>query len=302
VTKSIYNEAPEGSVIAQAVPPGTVLDSGDVLLLTISLYMPILETNSRAWIGKDYLELKAWCDSVNAKGVDIQAGEWGEDYQPIYSDEFPTPGQIIKYACYYGTSDIADGCGRPLTAYSRINYQRSLGAKTVKNAVMLTQAELANVQAMINFCDNNKMSCVVEPKSLGSGEYVRVVFDGKQRSNKDTFQDVVLQGTFFMVYYDEDTEPASTPSPKDVVMTSDHLKDLTSISNFCNSSGLTCKFTADDTQSPNIIVYVDEDKGGINYETDESFQVILKSNQKLYVYYKKDLPSEEGGEGGEGGD
>ena len=303
VTKSIYNEAPEGTVIAQAVPPGTVLDSGDVLLLTISLYMPILETNSRAWIGKDYLELRAWCDAVNDKGVDIQAGEWGPDFQPIYSDEFPTPGQVIKYACYYGTSDIADGCGRPLTANSRINYQRSLGPKTVKNAVTLTQADLASVQSMINFCDNNKMSCVVEPKSLGTGEYVRVVFDGKQRSNTDTFQDVVLQGTYFMVYYDENTNPSPTPSPaKDVVLTSDHLLNLTSISNFCNSSGMTCKFKPQtDPSAANITVYIDHDQTGTEYDSDDQFQVILKSNQKLFVYYKDELPpdpdEEEGGEG-----
>ena len=293
VTKSIYNEAPEGTVIAQAVPPGTVLDSGDVLLLTISLYMPILETNSRAWIGKDYLELRAWCDAVNDKGVDIQAGEWGPDFQPIYSDEFPTPGQVIKYACYYGTSDIADGCGRPLTANSRINYQRSLGPKTVKNAVTLTQADLASVQSMINFCDNNKMSCVVEPKSLNRGELVRVVFDGKQRSsNDDPFQDVVLQGTFFMVYYNEDAQPSPTPGPsvKDVVLTSDHLQSLTSISNFCSSSGLTCRFALDNSKSANITVYVDGDPYA-EYDSDEKFQIILKSNQKLYVYYKEDLPS-----------
>ena len=131
VKKSVYNEAPLGSVIAQDRAPGSVVDAGDVLQLTISLYMPILETNSRAWLGKDYLELHAWCDDVNYNGADIQAGMWGDWQYPTCSDEYPTPGQIVRYACYYGTSDQADGCGRPLNNYSRINYQISSGACTV---------------------------------------------------------------------------------------------------------------------------------------------------------------------------
>lgn len=211
VTNSVYNEAPLGSVIAQGVAPGTILDAGDVLTLTISLYMPILETNSQAWLGKDYLELRAWCDDVNYRGADIQAGEWGEDFQPIYSDEYPTPGQIIKYACYYGTSDIADGCGRPLNNYSRINYQRSLGKKT--SQVAITEANLASLQAIINFCDANKMACTFEERELDASHnpFIKAVINGTCYYNNSHFQEIVNKGDSITVYYDSWT-PSSTTS------------------------------------------------------------------------------------------
>ena len=200
VKKSVYNEAPLGSVIAQDRAPGSVVDAGDVLQLTISLYMPILETNSRAWLGKDYLELHAWCDDVNYNGADIQAGMWGDWQYPTCSDEYPTPGQIVRYACYYGTSDQADGCGRPLNNYSRINYQISSGACTVKPSssegssesytpsvtpttpsesvtpssspspspdapkqIAITSANIMSLVAINTFCNENKMSCTYTP-------------------------------------------------------------------------------------------------------------------------------------------
>ena len=53
VPTSVYNEAPNGSVIAQSIQPGMTVESGTVLELQISLYLPIVETNSRQWLGVD---------------------------------------------------------------------------------------------------------------------------------------------------------------------------------------------------------------------------------------------------------
>jgi hypothetical protein len=260
-----------------------------VLLLTISLYMPILETNSRQWLGKDYLELRAWCDQVNSKGVDIQAGEWGEDFQPIYSDEYPTPGQIIKYACYYGTSDLADGCGRPLTANSRINYQRSLGPKTNTRAT-LTQDHLASAAAIVNFCNTNKMACAYEPKDMSDGIMVKVKVNGNTYTNKDYFQEVIPAGTHIDVYYNEEygvTKPAS-------VLTNKDLSSLTTINTFCNSSAASCTFEVVDNWAwyaptdDHVSVQVTNTETGMNegvYFYEYDFQLPVDNNHNITVYY-----------------
>lgn len=134
VTSSVYNAAAPGSVIAQDVKPGTMLGSGDVLMITTSLYLPIMEKTSTEWLGKDWMELKSWVDDANWKGADIQAGQYNEYQYNECSDTYPTPGQIIDYACYYGNTDEAKGCGRPLNIGSRIAYKVSTGACTVTPA------------------------------------------------------------------------------------------------------------------------------------------------------------------------
>ena len=239
VKQSKYNEAPLGSVIAQSVSPGQILDNGDVLSLTISLYMPIFETNSRAWYGKDYLELRAWCDDVNYNGADIQAGSWGDWKNPTCSDTYPTPGQVVNYACYYGTSDLADGCGRPLNNNSRINYQISSGPCTV-------------------------VTPTPEPTVAPT------------------------------------PEPTAIPV-KDIVFTSDNIKDLSAISSFCNSNSLSCTFNEPVTEGPAVSVTVD---GGTPYTTGGSpFSVVIKSNSKLVITYNKAIgpspsaPAESGNNG-----
>ena len=221
VTKSIYNEAPLGSVIGQSVSPGTTMDSGDVLQLTISMYMPILETNSQQWLGKDYLELRAWCDDVNFHGADIQAGEWGDDYQPTCSDTYPTPGQVIKYACYYGTSDLADGCGRPLNNYSRINYQRSTGACTVEtptqtppavSSFVLTDQDVASLNAIISFCNTNGIS--FKTCEDGSVTNVKVIVNGGSTytSESGSFQTIVKATDSFEIRYNPSPAASSESS------------------------------------------------------------------------------------------
>ncbi len=146
VSKEVYNEAAPGSVISQSIAAGSVVESGEVLELTVSLYLPVLQTNSREWLGRDWMELKAWCDEANWKGADIQAGQYGAYQYNECSDEFPTPGQIIDYACMYGNTEEANGCGRPLNVGSRIAYKISTGPCTVtpsETAVVATPTPTA---------------------------------------------------------------------------------------------------------------------------------------------------------------
>lgn len=215
VTKSIYNDAPAGSVISQSINAGTVVDSGTVLELTVSLYLPILQTNSRQWLGKDYLELKAWVDDVNSKGANIQAGEYGADYQPTTSDEYPTPGQITKYSCSYGTSSAGNGCDRPLSLNARIAYQVSTGPKTVAtptpaptaepttapSSYALSTSDLADLGKITDFCNNNKMSCSYTASDAENDPMVKVSVNGKEYQTGDSFSEVVQEGTKISVTY-----------------------------------------------------------------------------------------------------
>lgn len=131
VKKERYNSAPEGTVIGQSLAAGTQVDQGTVLELTISLYMPQLETNSRAWYGKDYLELIKWVDDANGKGANLAAGAWAGEEK---SDTYPTPGQIISYSCLDAKGNQlpygANGCARPLPIDAKISMKISSGPAT----------------------------------------------------------------------------------------------------------------------------------------------------------------------------
>ncbi len=218
VTTSVYNEAPLGSVIAQDKAPGTIMDSGDVLQLKVSLYMPIFETNSRAWLGKDYLELRAWCDDVNFHGADIQAGSWGDWQYPACSDTYPTPGQVIQYACYYGTSDLADGCGRPLNNNSRINYQISSGACTVATPTpevtyVLTDSDLSSLDTIVSFCKGNGIS--FSTIADGNVNNVLITINGSQTytSESGPFQTTVTTDDYIEIRYKTNLPATPTPTP-----------------------------------------------------------------------------------------
>ena len=126
ISRKVFNEAPAGNVIAQSIKPGTTVDSGTVLEVTESLYLPILQTSTTEWIGKNYLELKAWVDKQNSQGARIQAGEYGDFAKRQYSPDVPKDG-IIEIACSFGTSSAGNGCERPLTLDARIAYRVSLG-------------------------------------------------------------------------------------------------------------------------------------------------------------------------------
>lgn len=134
IEKEQYNEAMTGTIIAQDVSAGTTLGNGDVLIVTKSLYLPILnETSSRQYLGQDYIAIQRWADEVNAKGADIQTGEYAGMLNYTCSDEFTTPGQIVNYWCAaIDGTELAHGCDRPLPLNARIGLTLSTGACTVE--------------------------------------------------------------------------------------------------------------------------------------------------------------------------
>ena len=164
VPTTIYNEAPVGQVLSQSIAANTVVDSGTVLEVTTSLYLPILQTDSQEWIGQDYLKLKAWVDDVNSHGANIQAGEYGDFANRASGGTF---GKIKEIACSYGTSDDNNGCDRPLNLNSRIAYRiydgvsDSSSSTTVEptsettetsDEITLTSKDMADYSSMQKFC------------------------------------------------------------------------------------------------------------------------------------------------------
>jgi serine/threonine-protein kinase len=213
IQKNVYSSALVGTVLAQDITAGSQVESGTVITLTTSLYLPIMEKTSNEWLGKDFMELKNWVDEANGNGASIQAGEYGSDYQPACSNEYTTVGQIIKYACMYGTSDdISNGCTRPLTTNSRITYQVSTGACSVEK-IVLTDKDLASLTSVKSWCDSNNVACEINAKtdltdSKGNKASVYVSFEDEngvlqERWTSDplTFQDLVKAGTKVKVFY-----------------------------------------------------------------------------------------------------
>ena len=220
VKKTVYNAAPEGSVIEQSLKAGSVVESGEVLELTISNYLPILQKNSREWLGKDYLELKAKVDEWNAQGARIQAGQYGTVKEQC-SDEYTTPGAIIDYSCSGGTSDVGNGCERPLKLDARISYTISTGGCTVKPATpetldisKFTSAEELKVYAGIKGITLNQVTVASTDTDVYSGRDYYI----KNGNGEKLKEDAVLQaGSTYVIYVKE--APVVTPSPSPVSST-----------------------------------------------------------------------------------
>lgn len=133
ITRTEYNNAALGTVIGQSLSAGTMVDAGQVLVVTTSAYLPRLETSSNSWVGKDYLEMIAVVDEWNAKGSNIMAGAWEKD------DSSTAPaGTITAYTCLFadgtkithpdGDKVIDDnGCTRPLPIDAKISIKVSTG-------------------------------------------------------------------------------------------------------------------------------------------------------------------------------
>ena len=171
VPTTIYNEAPVGQVLSQSIAANTVVDSGTVLEVTTSLYLPILQTDSQQWIKKDYLALKAWVDDVNSHGANIQAGEYG-DFANRASGTGDKFGTIEEIACSFGTSNDNNGCDRPLSLNARIAYRISDGtgapdptaaptATPAPSQVTLTPDDMKDLTSMQKFCDANSSNGTV---------------------------------------------------------------------------------------------------------------------------------------------
>ena len=134
IKREQYNDANEGTVIAQDVSAGTTLGNGDVLIVTVSKYLPVLNSeSSRQWLGQDYIAIQRWADNINADGADIQTGEYAGMLNYSCSDEFPAAGQIVNYWCAaIDGTELAHGCDRPLPLNARIGLTLSTGACTVE--------------------------------------------------------------------------------------------------------------------------------------------------------------------------
>ena len=214
VKKEIYNAAPAGSVIEQSLKAGSVVEAGEVLELTISNYLPILQTNSRQWLGVDYLQLKAEVDKWNAQGARIQAGQYGTVKEQC-SDEYTTPGAIIDYSCSGGTSDVGNGCERPLKLDARISYTISTGGCTVKPATPETldisgfkTAEELKVYAGMKGITLNQISVSATDSNIYSDRDYYI----KNGNGEKLKEDAVLQaGSTYVIYVKE--EPVVTPTP-----------------------------------------------------------------------------------------
>lgn len=223
VTKSVYNELPEGSVVYQSIAPNTTVDSGSVLELTISLYLPILETNTNEWIGKNYLELKAKCDEFNSKGADIQAGEYGAFATRTHDPVVPEDG-IVAISCSYGTSDVGDGCERPLNLNSRIAYQVSLGPDTSTPSptpapdtyatISLTKENMSSLESMRKFCNDNNgsVSCSFTPVASENPTDEVTVSSGGVELNKDVEQTLFKNASLIISYQVKGTEITTPPT------------------------------------------------------------------------------------------
>lgn len=180
VTKSVYNAAPKGSIIAQSLTAGSVVESGEVLELTVSEYLPILETDSRGWLGKDYLALKAQVDEWNSKGASIQAGQYGTVKEKC-SEEFTTPGSIIEYSCTGGTSSTGNGCERPLNLDARISYTISTGGCTVTP----TPTAAPETLKMSNYKNSSDLLVYAEVKGISLSNKVYAEASTKDSWYKD---------------------------------------------------------------------------------------------------------------------
>ncbi|MCF0116405.1 MAG: PASTA domain-containing protein [Erysipelotrichaceae bacterium] len=215
ITQPRYNQSLEGTVLGQSITPGTVVEQGTVLVLDTSLYMPQMETQSRFWVGQDYLKLQAWVDEVNAKGANIQAGNWNPEANRC--DDKQPAGTILDYWCEGSLSgeDIDQGCGRPLSLEARIGYIVSTGGcqlptpevtPAVKEVVFKT-ANIADLAAAKSFSDTNGLVAeFCADSDTATGIWVELInageFSGKL-NHADTFEIMLRVGSDFkmIVHY-----------------------------------------------------------------------------------------------------
>ncbi len=322
VTKSIYHDELEGTVISQSLVPGSVVEAGDVLELTISKYLPILEKHSREWLGKDYLQLVYWVDEVNAQGGSLMAGEYGAFAERQCSDEYPTPGQIINYACEYGTKNsdgefwTSSGCERPLNLYSRIGYQVSTGACSVQK-ILLNASDMRDLNTIQNFCSGHYLQFSTDSWDSGtfSGSHwdwtVQIqLSDGSVYTNSEDDinskypimidpKDVIA--IHWKKFEQGDPQPTPTPTPEPtpvptVVLTNAELTDLQTLISFCDSNDI--EYTLNGISTSEAEWYgteagkhdskIEMEFEGNKYYSDQGFTLVLKDNKSVTINYLTD--------------
>jgi hypothetical protein len=127
---------------------------------------------------------------------------------------------------------------------------------------------------------------------MSDGVMVKVKFNGNTYTNLDYFQEVIPQGTYIEVYYQEEygiTKPAS-------VLTNRDLASLTTMNSFCNSSAASCTFQvvpsdwAFAPSNDHVAVAVINRENGQNwgvYNYEDDFQLPVDNNYDITVYYCK---------------
>ena len=302
VTKSVYDPAPDGSVISQSIAPNTTVGSQDVLELTISLYLPTLDTATNSWIGRDYLELLAWVDEVNNKGGRIQAGQYGNYQYSLCSDQYPKKGQIVAYACEYGTSDYDNGCARPLTLDARIAYTISEGACTTRQFI-LNQSDMATLDSIKAWCIANGITYSIEPNpDLADGKIEMETTKAGTIHQTDEFPIVIPEGTVVNIHWGNtpDPQPTPTPAPQQIVLNQTDLASLETIQAFCESHSLSYVIKpegegyktddvdyTDNSKYKVIVVINDKDVVTDHSEHAGKFPIVIDSNANMTIYYTK---------------
>ena len=294
VTKSLYNPAPDGSVIEQSISPNTTVASDEVLELTISLYLPTLDHTTGEWLGQDYLKLKAWVDEVNSKGGNIQAGQYGNYQYNLCSDEYPNEGQIIAYACEYGTSGEGNGCTRPLSLDARIAYTISTGACSVRQFI-LELADMSSLEAITNWCIANHITYSVEPDpdpKLKDGEiYIETTKTSIIRQT-GAFPVLIPEGTVMNIHWGASKAapsptPTPTPAPGQLILEATDMASLSAIKSFCDMNGLSYLihpegegFDETDT-GPKIKITI----GDVTLDASSSYPYVFTDDQFVDIYY-----------------
>ena len=220
VPTTIYNEAPVGQVLSQSIAANTVVDSGTVLEVTTSLYLPILQTDSQQWIGQDYLKLKAWVDDVNSHGANIQAGEYG-DFANRASGTGHKFGTIEEIACSFGTSNDNNGCDRPLSLNARIAYRISDGtgapeptatptATPAPSQVTLTTDDMKDLTSMQKFCDTNSRNETVSCNFVNGNTFGVKLGDSILKTDQNAT--IAKGSTLTITYVAQEGATSSSPS------------------------------------------------------------------------------------------
>ncbi len=295
VTKSVYDPAPDGSVISQSIAPNTTVGSQDVLELTISLYLPTLDTATNSWIGRDYLELLAWVDEVNNKGGRIQAGQYGNYQYSLCSDQYPKKGQIVAYACEYGTSDYDNGCARPLTLDARIAYTISEGACTTRQFI-LNQSDMATLDSIKAWCIANGITYSIESSADLDPGKVRLDTTKTDPITQDhEFPVIIPEGTVVNIHWGESvTEKQSTQ----IVMNQSDVASLDAIIQFCQNNNINYDLK-NDAEAITTPVKVDR-SGGTSITNESAFPIIIQSDEKLTIHWRASTPElTSGGSGSE---
>ncbi|MBE6123886.1 MAG: PASTA domain-containing protein [Erysipelotrichaceae bacterium] len=294
VTKSVYDPAPDGSVISQSIAPNTTVGSQDVLELTVSLYLPTLDTATNSWIGRDYLELLAWVDEVNNKGGRIQAGQYGNYQYSLCSDQYPKKGQIVAYACEYGTSDYDNGCARPLTLDARIAYTISEGACTTRQFI-LNQSDMATLDSIKAWCIANGITYSIEPNpDLADGKIEMETTKAGTIHQTDEFPIVIPEGTVVNIHWGNtpDPQPTPAPAPQQIVLNQTDLASLETIQAFCESHSITYEIDPAGTgyegdTTSKVIILIGDSKTPVKESDPNQFPLVISSDTSLKIYYNK---------------